>query len=76
MRSCADVDDVAQIFRGQMADGLPERQVWLIQRQLNDPVADHIGDDLVPDPLRFEQMGFRLIRGHAGKKRLEAVAVE
>jgi hypothetical protein len=67
--------DLAREFRHQMANGLPERQVCLIQRQLNDPVADHIGD-LVPDPLRFEQKGFRLIRGQAGKKLLEAVADE
>jgi hypothetical protein len=48
------------------------RQVWLIQRQLNDPGADDIG--VVADPLRFEQKGFRLLRGHAGKKLLETVA--
>ena len=50
------------------------RQVWLIPRQLNDPAAGDIGDP-VPDPLRFEQKGFWLIRGHAGKKLSEAVAV-
>jgi hypothetical protein len=58
-----------------MADSLPERQVWLIERQLNDPIADHFGD-FFQTPLRFEQKGFRLIRGHAGKKLLEAVADE
>jgi hypothetical protein len=50
------------------------RQVWLMQRQLNDPGADDTG--VVPDPLRFEQKGFRLKRGHAGKKLLETVADE
>jgi hypothetical protein len=54
---------------------LSRNATGLAHPELNDPVAHDVGD-LVPDPLRFEQKEFRLIRGHAGKKLLEAVADE